>query len=106
MWQIAADVAWRTALMYMRPPKTGVTGGLGQAGGQTLAGTGVAMHLHKTVEGDAMSICGVITTREVLKHGATIVREFGAMAYLKCCAAILMRRRTTFLNCVCEFRPD
>ena len=48
----------------------------------------------------AMSICGVITTKDVLRHGATIVREFGAAAYFRCCAAILMRRRTTFLNCV------
>jgi hypothetical protein len=47
-----------------------------------------------------MSICGVITTKDVLRHGATIVREFGAAAYLRCCAAILLRRRTTFLNCV------
>lgn len=47
-----------------------------------------------------MSICGVITTRDVLRHGATIVREFGAWAYLRCCVAILSRKRTTFLNCV------
>jgi len=53
-----------------------------------------------------MSICGVITTRDVIRHGPTIVREFGAAAYLKCCVAILLRRRTTFLNCVCELRPD
>ena len=51
-----------------------------------------------------MSICGVITTKEVLRHGATIVREFGASAYLRCCVAILTRKRTTFLNCVCELR--
>ena len=62
------------------------------------------MHLHRDGEGDAMSICGVITTRDVLKHGGTIVREFGAAAYLRCFMAILMRRRTTFLNCVCELR--
>jgi hypothetical protein len=49
-----------------------------------------------------MSICGVITTKEVLRHGATIVREFGAAAYLRCCVAILLKKRTTFLNCVCE----
>jgi len=47
-----------------------------------------------------MSICGVITTKDVLRHGATIVREFGTGAYLRCCAAILLRKRTTFLNCV------
>ena len=48
----------------------------------------------------AMAICGVITTKEVLRHSATIVREFGAAAYLRCCKAIVMRRRTTFLSCV------
>lgn len=49
-----------------------------------------------------MSIRGVITTREVLRHGPTIVREFGARAYWRCCIAILRRRPTTFLNCVCD----
>jgi hypothetical protein len=49
-----------------------------------------------------MSIAGVITTKDVLRHSATIVREFGTAAYLRCCVAILLRRRTTFLNCVCE----
>jgi hypothetical protein len=47
-----------------------------------------------------MAICGVITTKEVLRHSATIVREFGAAAYLRCCKAILLGRRTTFLSCV------
>jgi hypothetical protein len=47
-----------------------------------------------------MSICGVITTRDVLRHTATIVREFGPAAYVRCCLAILRRERTTFLNCV------
>ena len=66
-------------------------------------GTEVALHLHKfAIEGDAMSICGVITTKDVLRHSGTIVREFGTVAYIRCCVAILMRRRTTFLNCVCE----
>jgi hypothetical protein len=51
-------------------------------------------------DGDAMSINGVITTKEVLRHGPTIVREFGAAVYLRCCVAILLKRRTTFLNCV------
>jgi hypothetical protein len=65
------------------------------------AGTKVALHLHELVAGgDAMSICGVITTKDVLKHGATIVREFGAWAYVRCCVAIISRKRTTFLNCV------
>lgn len=65
------------------------------------------MHLHRfAAKGDAMTICGVITTKEVLRHGATIVREFGAGAYFRCCVAILMRKRTTFLNCVCELTPE
>jgi hypothetical protein len=47
-----------------------------------------------------MSMNGLITTRDVLKHSATIVREFGAGTYLRCCLAILIGRRTTFLNVV------
>ena len=52
-----------------------------------------------------MAMCGVITTRDVLRHGPTIVREFGPGAYLKCCLAILRRRPTTFLSCVSRSRP-
>jgi hypothetical protein len=51
-----------------------------------------------------MSICGAITTRDVLRHSAIIVREFGPAAYLRCCIAILLGKRTTFLNCV--FQPE
>jgi hypothetical protein len=47
-----------------------------------------------------MAICGVITTKDVLRHTATIVREFGLDAYLRCCLAILRREQTTFLKCV------
>jgi hypothetical protein len=47
-----------------------------------------------------MSINGLITTKDVLKHSATIVREFGAATYLRCCLAILSGQRTTFLNLV------
>jgi hypothetical protein len=47
-----------------------------------------------------MSINGLITTRDVLKHSATIVREFGTGTYLRCCFAILCGRRTTFLSVV------
>jgi len=47
-----------------------------------------------------MAISGIITTKEVLRHGATIVREFGAAAYFRCCTAIVLRRRTTFLNII------
>ena len=86
-------------------PKTGRNRDLAHDGRQALDGTEVAMHLPSNgLEGDAMSICGVITTKDVLRHSGTIVREFGTVAYIRCCMAILMRRRTTFLNCVCELR--
>jgi len=49
-------------------------------------------------------ISGVITTRHVFRHAATIVREFGPAAYLRCCLVILRRQKTTFLDCV--FRPS
>jgi len=48
----------------------------------------------------AMSISGIITTKDVLKHSATIVREFGAATYLRCCLALLRGHRITFLNIV------
>jgi hypothetical protein len=47
-----------------------------------------------------MAIAGVITTKDVLRQSGTIVREFGAAAYVRCCMAILLRKRTTFLTCV------
>jgi len=47
-------------------------------------------------------ISGVITGRHVIRHGAVIVREFGAAAYLRCCMALILRRKTTFLDCVCR----
>ena len=47
-----------------------------------------------------MAIGGVITTKEVLRHSGTILREFGAATYLRCCKAIVLRRRTTFLSCI------
>jgi hypothetical protein len=47
-----------------------------------------------------VSIGGVITTREVFRHSAIIVREFGPRAYWRCCVAVILRRRTTFLDCV------
>jgi len=43
---------------------------------------------------------GVITTTDVLKHAATIVREFGPAAFLRCCLVVLGCRKTTFLDCV------
>jgi hypothetical protein len=47
-----------------------------------------------------MAIRGVITSRDVLLNGATILREFGARAYLRCCVAMLLRRPSTFLECL------
>jgi hypothetical protein len=47
-----------------------------------------------------MSICGLITTRDVLRNSTIIVREFGAAIYLRCCFAILRRQRTTFLSLI------
>ncbi len=47
-----------------------------------------------------MSIRGVITTGHVLRNARLIVREFGAVAFLRCFLAIALRRRTTFLACV------
>ncbi len=47
-----------------------------------------------------MSIRGVVTTRHVLRHASLIAREFGLVAFLRCCLAIVSRRRTTFLACV------
>ena len=47
-----------------------------------------------------MAINGFITTKDVLRHTATIVREFGIATYWRCCLAIVLRHRTTFLNCV------
>ena len=53
-----------------------------------------------------MTIQGILTTRDVLRHSATIVRHFGPTVYLRCCLAILLRRQTTFLDCVCHLRPE
>jgi len=34
-------------------------------------------------------IKGVITTRDIFIHGFTIARSFGALAFLRCCVALL-----------------
>ena len=49
-----------------------------------------------------MVINGFITTREVIRHAALIVREFGPAVFLRCCAAVVLGRRTTFLACACR----
>jgi len=46
-----------------------------------------------------MSIHGVITTNDVLRHPMLIVGGFGIATYLRCCKALVLRRRTTFLEC-------
>jgi len=45
-------------------------------------------------------IAGVVTTRHVLLHSAAIVHDFVLRTWLNCCKAILMNRRTTFLELV------
>jgi hypothetical protein len=49
---------------------------------------------------EEIRLTGCITGREVLRHPVAIVRGFGARCYLRCLAAIVLRRRTTFLDCV------
>jgi len=43
---------------------------------------------------------GLITSTDVLWRAPTIIRSFGLRAYLRCFAALLSRRRTTFLELV------
>src|SRR2546422_8599657 len=45
-------------------------------------------------------IAGVVTTKDVLLHSATIVQDFGLRTWLNCCKAVLTNRRTTFLELV------
>ncbi len=47
-----------------------------------------------------MAIQGVITNRDVLRHPLIIISSFGFPAYVRCCKAILLGHRTTFLGCV------
>lgn len=44
-------------------------------------------------------IQGTITISHVLRHPMLIVSGFGIGAYLRCCKAVVLRRRTTFLEC-------
>lgn len=46
-----------------------------------------------------MSIQGLITTSDVLRHPVLIVGSFGVTVYFRCCKAVLLGRRTTFLDC-------
>ncbi len=43
---------------------------------------------------------GVITDRDVVLHGLTMIRVWGFGAYLRCMRAIVSGRRTTFLALV------
>ncbi len=45
---------------------------------------------------------GTITAREVFRHGATIIRIWGARCYLSCVRAALSPRPTTFLEVLCR----
>jgi len=53
-----------------------------------------------TAEAWSTVMRGVITDREVLRHGFTIVRLWGLRTYLRCLRATLSRRPTTFLAVV------
>ena len=47
-------------------------------------------------------VCGVITGKHVILHAPAIVSGFGLWSWLRCCAAVFGRQRTTFLACVCS----
>ena len=46
-----------------------------------------------------MAINGVVTTNEVLRHSILIVHSFGFRTLFRCCRAILIGERTTFIEC-------
>jgi hypothetical protein len=49
-------------------------------------------------------IQGLITSKDVLLHGSTILRGYGIRGYMKCLRALVSRRRTTFLELVIRLR--
>jgi hypothetical protein len=52
-------------------------------------------------------VLGVITGREVIRNGWTIVREFGPAAYGRCVLALVTGRPSTFLAVVtARGRPE
>jgi hypothetical protein len=53
-----------------------------------------------TQAGGLVVIAGVVRTKDVLRHTATIVQGFGLRTWLNCCKAVLTNRRTTFLELV------
>src|SRR5437899_12548948 len=62
----------------------------------------------RTGEDDhVMAIQGLITTNDVLRHPVLIVARFGFGTYLRCCKAIVLGQRTTFLACAFRsLNPD
>jgi hypothetical protein len=49
-------------------------------------------------------IAGVVTSKDVLLHSATIVHDFGLRTWLNCFTALLSDRRTTFLELMWRLR--
>ena len=47
-----------------------------------------------------MTIRGMITGKDVVVYAGLIAREFGVGTLWRCCIAIVLRRRTTFLACI------
>jgi len=47
-----------------------------------------------------VAIQGLVNTNDVLRHTVLIVSRFGFGTYLRCCKAIVLGKRTTFLACV------
>jgi hypothetical protein len=45
---------------------------------------------------------GTITAKDVFRHGATIIRIWGAATYLSCLVAALSPRPSTFLEVLCR----
>jgi hypothetical protein len=52
------------------------------------------------MKGDGIVVRGLITSKEVVLHGPTIVRLWGLRTYLRCLRAALSRRPSTFLAVV------
>lgn len=51
------------------------------------------MHSHPPMQ-------GVITSRHVVRHFGLIWREYGSATAWRCVKAVVLRRRTTFLDVV------
>src|SRR5438309_431978 len=51
-------------------------------------------------------ILGLITTKDVLRHTRTIVREFGAATYLRCCLGQALRAPASNVTYAAAARVD